>query len=44
MDPAVAAYGEGSRAWTGAEAACYAKIFGVPQVLALRARQQAASV
>lgn len=39
MDPAVAAYGEGSRAWTGAEAACYAKIFGVPQVLSLKARK-----
>lgn len=43
MDPAVAAYGEGSRAWTGAEAACYAKIFGVPQVLSLKARKAAAT-
>ncbi|MFN8012620.1 MAG: argininosuccinate synthase [Holophagaceae bacterium] len=43
MDPSVAAYGEGSRAWTGAEAACYAKIFGVPQVLSLKARKALAS-
>ena len=37
MNSGVAAYGEGSRFWTGAEAAGFAKIHGVSQLLALQA-------
>lgn len=33
-----ASYGEGTSLWTGAEAAAFAKIFGVPQMLAMNAR------
>jgi argininosuccinate synthase len=38
MDPRIATYGEANKLWTGAEAAGYAKIFGVQQVLALKAK------
>ena len=38
MDPRIATYGEANRLWTGAEAAGYAKIFGVQQTLTLRAK------
>jgi len=38
MDPRVASYGEANKLWTGAEAAGFAKIFGVQQVLALKAK------
>ena len=34
-----ASYGEGTSLWTGAEAAAFAKVFGVPQMLAMNARQ-----
>ena len=34
----LANYGENTRIWSGAEAAGFAKIFGVPQMVALRAR------
>jgi argininosuccinate synthase len=36
--PEMANYGENTRIWTGAEAAGFAKIFGVPQMVALKAR------
>jgi argininosuccinate synthase len=36
--PDLANYGEDTRIWTGAEAAGFAKIFGVPQMVALKAR------
>jgi len=36
MNPAVAVYGEGSSAWTGAEAAGFAKIHGLPSMLAAK--------
>jgi argininosuccinate synthase len=32
-----ASYGEGTSLWTGAEAAAFAKVFGVPQMLAMNA-------
>lgn len=38
----IASYGEGTSLWTGAEAAAYAKIFGVPQMLAMTARKEEA--
>lgn len=34
----VASYGEGTKLWSGDEAAAFAKIFGVPQMLATHAR------
>jgi len=34
----MASYGESTRLWSGAEAAGFAKIFGVPQMVALKAR------
>ena len=37
MDPAVANYGESNSLWTGEEARGFAKLYGVPQVLARRA-------
>lgn len=37
MDAQVASYGEASRLWNGAEAAGFAKLYGVQQILALRA-------
>jgi argininosuccinate synthase len=37
MDQKVASYGETNRLWSGAEAAGFAKIYGVQQLLALRA-------
>jgi argininosuccinate synthase len=37
MDAKVASYGETNRLWSGAEAAGFAKLYGVQQVLALRA-------
>lgn len=36
----IASYGEGTSLWTGAEAAAYAKIFGVPQMLAMTTRAE----
>lgn len=36
--PELASYGEGTRLWTGAEAAGFSRIFGVPQMIALKAR------
>ena len=38
MDPRIATYGEAHKLWTGAEAAGFAKIFGVQQVLTLKAK------
>ncbi len=35
-----ASYGEASSLWSGAEAAAFAKVFGVPQMLAMRAREE----
>lgn len=37
MDKQIAVYGEGSSAWTGAEAAGFARIYGLPAALARRA-------
>ena len=34
----IASYGEATSLWSGTEAAAYAKIFGVPQMLAMNAR------
>jgi argininosuccinate synthase len=31
MDSGIATYGEGAKAWTGSEAAAYAKVFGIAQ-------------
>jgi argininosuccinate synthase len=38
MDPRIATYGESNRLWTGAEAAGFAKVFGVQQTLTLKAK------
>ncbi|MDP1832995.1 MAG: argininosuccinate synthase [Geothrix sp.] len=38
MDPRIATYGEANNLWTGAEAAGFAKIFGVQQTLTLKAK------
>jgi argininosuccinate synthase len=38
MDPRIATYGEANKLWTGAEAAGFAKIFGVQQTLTLKAK------
>jgi argininosuccinate synthase len=35
-----ASYGEATSLWTGAEAAAFAKVFGVPQMLAMNARKE----
>lgn len=40
MDAGVAAYGEANRLWSGAEAAGFAKLYGVQQILALRRNSQ----
>ena len=37
MDAKVASYGEANRLWSGAEAAGFAKLYGVQQILALQA-------
>jgi argininosuccinate synthase len=37
MDPRVASYGEANKLWSGAEAAGFAKVFGVAQTLSLKA-------
>src|SRR5262249_39102156 len=36
MNPEVAVYGEGAKGWTGAEAAGFARIHGLPSMLAAR--------
>jgi argininosuccinate synthase len=36
--PEMASYGESTRLWSGDEAAGFAKVFGVPQMVALKAR------
>jgi argininosuccinate synthase len=38
MDPRIATYGEANQLWTGAEAAGFAKLFGVQQTLTLKAK------
>jgi hypothetical protein len=35
MRSEIASYGEGTSLWSGSEAAAFAKIFGVPQMLAM---------
>lgn len=40
MRSEMASYGEGTSLWSGPEAAAFAKIFGVPQMLALRSRKE----
>jgi argininosuccinate synthase len=42
MNPAVAVYGEGASAWSGEEAAGFARIYGMATSLALRAGQAGA--
>ena len=37
MNPEIASYGEANHLWSGAEAAGFAKLYGVPQMLALNA-------
>lgn len=40
MRSEIASYGEATSLWSGPEAAAYAKIFGVPQMLAMNARHE----
>ena len=40
MNTAVASYGEGAKLWTGDEAAGFAKLFGIQQMLALKAGEE----
>lgn len=40
MRPEIASYGEGTSLWSGSEAAAFAKIFGVPQMLAMGSRNE----
>jgi argininosuccinate synthase len=42
MDPQIASYGEANHLWDGQEAAGFAKLYGVPQVLTRKARLLAA--
>ena len=35
-----ASYGEGTSLWSGTEAAAFAKVFGVPQMLAMNVRKE----
>ena len=42
MDPQIASYGEANHLWDGNEAAGFAKLYGVPQVLTRKARLLAA--
>jgi argininosuccinate synthase len=42
MDPKIASYGEANHLWDGQEAAGFAKLYGVPQVLTRKARLLAA--
>lgn len=39
-NPTVAVYGEGASAWTGSEAAGFAKLYGLQQMLAANARER----
>jgi argininosuccinate synthase len=43
MDPQIASYGEANHLWDGQEAAGFAKLYGVPQVLTRKARLLAAA-
>jgi hypothetical protein len=40
MRSKIASYGEGTSLWSGSEAAAFAKIFGVPQMLATGPRSE----
>ena len=40
LNPDVAVYGEGASAWSGEEAAGFARIYGIPSVLARRAAEK----
>ena len=40
MRSEIASYGEGTLLWSGSEAAAFAKIFGVPQMLAIGSRSE----
>ena len=42
FDQAVATYGEGSKAWTGADGAGFSKIYGIPSMLAAARDRRAA--
>jgi argininosuccinate synthase len=41
MNPDVAVYGEGASAWSGAQAAGFARIHGLPSMLAARRAERA---
>jgi argininosuccinate synthase len=43
LDRAIGSYGETNRAWTGAEAAAFAKLYGLQSVLGADRRAQAAA-
>jgi hypothetical protein len=40
MRSEIASYGEGTSLWSGSEAAAFAKIFGVPEMLAVGSRSK----
>jgi argininosuccinate synthase len=40
MRSEIASYGEGTSLWSGSEAAAFAKIFGMPEMLAIRSRSE----
>jgi hypothetical protein len=40
MRSEIASYGEGTSLWSGSEAAAFAKIFGVPEMLAIASRSE----
>jgi argininosuccinate synthase len=42
FDREVATYGEGAKAWSGADAAGFAKIYGIPSMLAAARDRRAA--
>ena len=41
MDPDIAVYGEGAKAWTGAESAGFARLYGLGAALGYRAAEKA---
>jgi hypothetical protein len=40
MRAEIASYGEGTSLWSGSEAAAFAKIFGLPEMLAIGSRSE----
>jgi argininosuccinate synthase len=43
LDRAIGSYGETNRAWTGAEAAAFSKLYGLQSVLGATRRAEAAA-